>query len=234
MWRLLFVLLFLPVGLRHKATSGYVRGEGSIDCSPSSGGSELLPDAEGRYAPVFPGWGHYHYAISTSSDSAQYYFDQGLSLYYGYHLTEAVASFKEAALKDSGCAMAYWGQALAMGPYYNSTYTYKQAPGVLPVLDKMNRLADKAPAREKDLASVMNQRYSADTADNGRLALNRAYSAGMKALIQKYPDDKDIKALFIDGVMTEHAWDLWDTKGTPKPWTPELVTYCNEIGRAHV
>ncbi|GGB26057.1 hypothetical protein GCM10011511_57510 [Puia dinghuensis] len=203
--------------------------EAVIDCSPSQAPGELLPDGDGRYAPVFPGWGHYHYPISTTNDSAQYYFDQGLSLYYSYHLKESLASFKEASLKDSNCAMTYWGQALAMGPYYNSVYQYKQPPAVLPVLARMDLLADKAPVKEKDLAAAMDHRYSADVTDSRRTALNAAYSARMAALIGKYPGDKDIKALYIDGVMTEHAWDMWDSKGSPKPWTPELVKYCEEI-----
>src|SRR5579872_1504841 len=169
MWRVALILLFLSLGSRvHHPDSSYFSRRGAvIDCSPSAT-ADILPDAEGRYAPVFPGWGHYHYPISTTNDSAQYYFDQGLSLYYSYHLTESLASFKEASLKDSNCAMTYWGQALAMGPYYNSAYVYKQPREVLPALARMDLLADKAPAREKDLAAAMDHRYSADVTDSGR------------------------------------------------------------------
>jgi tetratricopeptide (TPR) repeat protein len=231
MWRLLFVLLMLFPGMRARyrsAEPGDMRRRDIIECSPGSS-AELLPDADGRYAPVFPGWGHYHYAISTSSDSAQFYFDQGLSLYYSYHLTESLASFKEASLMDSACAMVYWGQALAMGPYYNSTYTYKMPAVVLPVLEKMNGLAGRAGVKERELLSVMNRRYSTDLADSRRNELNHDYSTGMMELIGKYPDDKDIKALYVDGVMSEHAWDMFDPKGVARPWTPELVQYCEAI-----
>jgi tetratricopeptide (TPR) repeat protein len=190
---------------------------------------DILPDANGRYAPVFPGWGHYHYKISTVSDSAQFYFDQGLSLYYGYHLTEALASFKEAARDDSNCVMALWGQALAMGPYYNNTYYYKMPPAVLSVIVQMNRRATGAAPKERELAGVMSLRYDADTSDSHRAVLNRAYSEGLKGLIGKYPDDPDIKAMYVNGVMIEHAWDMWDDKGQPKAWTPELLKYCGDI-----
>jgi tetratricopeptide (TPR) repeat protein len=202
-----------------------------LSCGPSilPASADIRPDASGRFAPVFPGWGHYHYKITTTNDSAQFYFDQGLSLYYSYHLTESVASFKEAALKDSNCAMTYWGQALAMGPYYNISYFYKMSARILPVLEKMNGLAATATVKEKDLIAALDQRYSTDTTDSRRSLLNKAYSQGMKMLIPKYPNDNDIKALFIDGVMTEHAWDMWDNQGKPKAWTPELVSYCEEI-----
>jgi tetratricopeptide (TPR) repeat protein len=229
MRELIFILFFLlpSAAPRRDLTVVSRRDDAVVGCGPAA--SFPTAGADGRYAPVFPGWGHYHYAISTKIDSAQYYFDQGLSLYYGYHLTESLASFKEAALKDSNCVMAYWGQALAMGPYYNSIFSYKMPPEVLPVLIRMNVLAAGAGASEKDLAAVMNRRYSPDTTDSRRAALGRDYSEGMRALIGKYPDDKDIKALYIDGVMTEHAWDMWDAKGSPKPWTPELIKDCEEI-----
>ena len=200
----------------------------AITCAPP-GPIEILPDAAGRYAPVFPGWGHHHYSVSITDDSAQFYFDQGLSLFYSYHLTESAASFKEAEQKDSRCAMAWWGEALAMGPFYNNTYTYKMPSGVLPVLTKMNSLAPTASAKERDLIAALNQRYSTDTTDSRRAQLNNAYSQATKPLITRYPADNDIKALFIDGVMTEHAWDFWDNQGNPRSWTPELVQYCEDI-----
>jgi hypothetical protein len=228
MWRFLFLLLLLFPGPGGKNDSLQLRRAEIIDCSPAPS-VIVAPDADGRYAPVFPGWGHYHYPIGTNSDSTQFYFDQGLSLYYGYHLTESLASFKEAARRDSGCLMAWWGQALAMGPYYNNTYTYRMPVEVLPVLVRMNQLTANAAAREQDLAAVMNRRYSTDVSDSRRSDLNKSYSDGMKELVGKYPDDKDIKALYIDGRMTEHAWDMFDSKWQPKPWTPELIRFCDEI-----
>jgi tetratricopeptide (TPR) repeat protein len=239
MWKCLTILLLLfPASVpswRPAAPDPRLSDAPVISCAPPSltcappGPTNILPDADGRYAPPFPGWGHHHYPVSTTDDSTQFYFDQGLSLYYGYHLTESAASFKEAEQKDSRCAMTYWGEALARGPYYNNTYTYKMPVQVLPVLDRMNALAPTASAKEKDLIAALNQRYSTDTTDSRRTQLNTAYSKATKTLITKYPGDNDIKALYIDGVMTEHAWDMWDNKGQPRTWTPELVKGCEDI-----
>jgi tetratricopeptide (TPR) repeat protein len=233
MWKGLTILLLLSpkTGIHTQAppaSNDGITHDPVISCAPP-GPTTILPDADGRYAPVFPGWGHYHYPISTTDDSAQYYFDQGLSLYYSYHLTESAASFKEAELKDSRCAMTYWGEALAMGPYYNNTYTYKMPVQILPVLDRMNDLAATASAKEQDLIAALNHRYSTDSTDSRRTQLNTAWSQATKALITKYPGDNDIKALYIDGVMTEHAWDMWDNSGEPRSWTPGLVKDCEEI-----
>ncbi|HXD78802.1 MAG TPA: hypothetical protein VN616_13385 [Puia sp.] len=228
MWRLTFLLLCLAPMKSGPFSSPRPVNPGLLGCGPPESPA-IRPAGDGRYAPVFPGWGHHHYQVSTKVDSAQFYFDQGLSLYYSFHLTEAEASFREAAIKDSRCAMAYWGVALAMGPYYNSAYTYRMPAGVLPVLAKMNELAATASAKEKDLIAALNHRYSEDENDSRRLRLNAAWTQAVKALMSKYPDDDDIKALYIDGAMTEHAWDLWDPQGRPKPWTPELVGICERI-----
>ncbi len=215
--------------LRAGAAVGVTPGDGFECAPPTAGMADIQPDANGRFAPVFPGWGHYHYPVSTTNDSAQFFFDQGLSLYYGYHLTESNASFKEAARRDSTCAMLYWGQALALGPYYNNSYTYKAPVLVQAVLTRMNRLAPTASPKEQDLIAAVGRRYDTDTSDRHRVELNQAYSEGMRKLIGKYPGDPDVKALYIDGVMTEHAWDMWEDPFKPRPWTPELEKYCNEI-----
>ena len=212
--------------------SGRVDDRSIISCSPPLAPEGITTDVNGKYAPIFPGWGHYSYRVRTSNDSAQLFFDQGLNLYYSYHFTEAFASFKEAARQDPECAMAYWGQALSMGPYYNS-YVYKMPAAVLPVLGKMNRAVTEGTEKEKDLVGAMNTRYSADTSDVRRRELNRAYSQHLAILVKKYPADPDIKALYVDAVMLEHAWDFWENDGTPKAWTAELVAYCEQILRDH-
>src|SRR4051794_26336016 len=72
-------------------------------CAPSPP-QDLIADENGKFIPVLPGWGNHNYVISTKDDSTQFYFNQGLNLYYSYHLKEALASFKEAARFDKSCA----------------------------------------------------------------------------------------------------------------------------------
>ena len=200
-----------------------------IGCAPAAD-ENLYANNDGKFITLMPGWGNHSYKIKTQSDSAQVYFNQGLSMYYSYHAREAVASFKEAAKFDSSCAMAYWGQALAMGPSYNFGYSYKMNQNIPSVLEKMNRNAEQAPAKEKDLIHAMDRRYNAaDISDKERKALNSYYAEAMKPLANKYPDDMDIKALYTDAVMLIHAWDFWNNDGTPKAWTQELVQNCKDI-----
>ena len=193
--------------------------------------SESTADKNGKFIPVLSGIGHHHYRIYTKSDSTQIYFDQGLAFYYSYHLNEALASFKEAARFDENCTMAYWGQALALGPYYNN-YNYKMSPQVPTVLMSLQRANTGAVTKENDLINAMMQRYSSDESNADRKELDERYADAMHKLTVKYPTDNDIKALYIDAVMLCHKWDFWSPDGTPKPWTPEVVALCEGILKA--
>ncbi|HEX2534232.1 MAG TPA: hypothetical protein VHK69_10875 [Chitinophagaceae bacterium] len=206
---------------------------GAIGCAPGAE-AETSPDASGKFVRLLPGWGHHAYAIRTGSDSAQMYFNQGLTMYYSYHAREASASFREAARFDSACAMTYFGLALAMGPSYNFYFQYKPHATLPGVLEKMNRFAGTATPKEQALIAAMNRRYDpADSADRQRPALNAAYAAALRALVAQYPDDIDIKALYIDAVMLMHPWTFWYNNGRPRAWTGELVGYCQDILRAN-
>jgi len=203
--------------------------QSQITLCAAPGGTKISATANGKFIGVMPGWGQYSYKISKTSDSAQFYFDQGLSLYYSYHMKESLASFKEASRHDPASAMTYWGQALAMGPYYNAAHTYKMPTEILDILEKMNARKTEGQDKEKALIEVMNYRYSTDLTDAKRKDLNLAYAASMRELILSYPDDADLKALYVDAVMLIHAWDFWNNDGSPKPWTGEVVRLCEQI-----
>lgn len=184
--------------------------------------------ADGKFIKPLSGWGDRSYPITTRNDSAQYYFNQGLGFYYGYHFTEALASFKEASRLDPSCAMTYWGQALAMGPYYN-TYYYKMPAEVPETVAEMRRLAINVTEKEKGLIDAMTRRYSNDMTNADRAELNRNYAAALEALTRKYTHDNDIGALYVDAVMLEHKWDFWSNDGKPRAWTNPVIALSESI-----
>jgi tetratricopeptide (TPR) repeat protein len=225
----ILVLVSIGIGAAFHPKAGrpiLPASETVISCAPPL--SDLAPDNNGKFIPPLPGLGKHTYAISTRQDSTRFYFNQGINFYYSYHLREALASFKEAARFDSSAAMAYWGQALSMGPYYN-VYAYKMKIGVPAALASMSRHRDNANEKEQGLIDAMQKRYSADTTNADRPELDRAYANAMSGLIKTYPGDNDIKALYIDAVMLEHKWDFYNTDRSPKQWTPELVALCETI-----
>ncbi|HEX4958222.1 MAG TPA: hypothetical protein VFV46_08605 [Lacibacter sp.] len=169
--------------------------------------------------PPMPGAGKYEWKISTGNDSAQFYFNQGINMYYGFHIIEAMASFKKAARFDASCAMLYWAQALTYGPNIND-FGYRASPEALLAVSKARELGATASAFEQALIDAMSVRYTVDSTDATRASLNKAYTAKMKTVYEHFNNIADAHALYADAMMLEHPWDLWNINGTPKEWTP--------------
>ena len=86
--------------------------------------------------------GTYSRKVSTTSDAAQKWFDQGLTWIFGYNHEEAIHCFEEALTHDAKCAMAHWGIAYAIGPNYNHAWdTYEP--------DEKTEMLEKASAALK-------------------------------------------------------------------------------------
>lgn len=71
--------------------------------------SDQTAENQSRITPLLKGLGSHTHPVTTRSPLAQRYFDQGLNLTYAFNHAEAVRSFRQAALLDPDCAMAYWG-----------------------------------------------------------------------------------------------------------------------------
>ncbi|MEO6611259.1 MAG: tetratricopeptide repeat protein [Chitinophagaceae bacterium] len=190
--------------------------ESVIRCSPDW--NQLKEWIEETDIPPIPGAGNYKWSITTSNDSAQFYFNQGINMYYSFHIIEAMASFKKAAKFDPASAMLQWAQALTYGPNINDL-GYAASPDALTASGKATELSGRCTDKEKMLVDAQQVRYSPDSTQS-RQKLNQLYADKMKEAYEKYPDDPDVAALYADALMLQHPWDLWKTDGESKPWTP--------------
>src|SRR6187549_3798040 len=168
--------------------------------------------------PPIPGAGIYKWKISTKSDSAQFYFNQGINMYYSFHIIEAMASFKKAEKFDENSPMLLWAQALTYGPNIND-YGYSASPEALLASGKAMEFSGRCTEKEAELIKAQRSRYSYDSSQT-RAMLNQLYVDEMKEAYEKFPDDADVATLYADAIMLQHPWDLWNIDGTPKPWTP--------------
>ena len=55
----------------------------------------MVAENDEPIAPKLSGLGEYHYDVTTSSEDAQAFFDQGLRLTYGFNHSEAIRAFRE-------------------------------------------------------------------------------------------------------------------------------------------
>ena len=74
----------------------------------------------GAVAPRLQNLGSHTFPVSTRNRDAQAFMNQGLNLAYAFNHAEARRAFREAARLDPDLAMAYWGQALVLGPNINA------------------------------------------------------------------------------------------------------------------
>lgn len=187
----------------------------TIRCSP------LYTPSATDDIPLLTGWGNYSWKITTKSDSAQVYFNQGINMYYAFHIIEARASFDKATRFDPECAMAWWGKALAFGPNIND-FGYQQPSEAFPSASQAIQLKTNATKQEQALIDAMAVRYSSDSAAD-QDALNTKYKDAMKLVFNIFPKDENITTLYADALMLVHPWDLYDHDFKPMPWTPEIV-----------
>jgi tetratricopeptide (TPR) repeat protein len=172
--------------------------------------------------PLLDGWGKYRMPVTEDNDSANIYFQQGINMYYGFHIIEALASFDKSTKFDSSFAMGYWGKALSYGPNINDL-GYAASPEALVAAQKAMTLSSACTLVEKGLINAMAVRYAADTTQT-REHLNQLYADAMKQVHDQFPESIDAAALYADALMLQHPWDLYDRYGKPKPWTPEIVS----------
>jgi hypothetical protein len=200
-----------------------------VSCSPDW--NILNADSLAETMQPLPGWGNYKWPIKTTSDSAQFYFNQGINMYYAFHIIEAMASFKKAELFDNSNPMIFWAQALAYGPNIND-FAYAGNPDAVAAAEKAKQLSANAGNKEKGLIDAMLVRYSNDSAIS-RKALNQLYASAMKKNYGRFKNDGDISALYADALMLQHPWEYWQHDGKPQPWTPEIMLVLENILKLH-
>ncbi len=215
----------LGTELRDERLKNFNPKKALIACGPDW--ESLKEVFEETDIPPIPGAGMYKWNISTKNDSAQFYFNQGINMYYSFHIIEAMASFKKAVKFDPNSAMLYWAQALAYGPNINDL-GYAASPDALSSVEKARELSSSASAKEKFLILAQFVRYAADSTQT-REKLNQHYADKMRQAYQKFPNDADVAALYADALMLQHPWDLWHHNGTPKPWTPHIRTVLENL-----
>ncbi|MBV8603101.1 MAG: hypothetical protein JO224_00295 [Pelomonas sp.] len=173
-----------------------------------------------------PHLGPLHHPVSTTNAAAQAFFDQGMKLAYGFNHEGAIAAFKHAAELDPQLAMAWWGQAWALGSNYNVAMGPGQHAAAYAALGRAEALA-AAPGSattplEREYIAALATRYASDPKAELE-PLNRAYAAAMQALSERHPRDADALTLYAESLMLLHPWRLWHPDGTMEQGTAQVI-----------
>jgi len=183
---------------------------------------------EGQIAPRLQNLGDYKHPVTTSSPRAQLFFNQGLTLTFGFNHREAGRSFREVARLDPDCAMAYWGQALVLGPNINMPMPPSAEPQAYELIQKAVALKAKVSERERAYIDALATRYSNEDKPN-RKALDRAYAQAVRQLSERYPDDLDAATLYAEALMDLRPWNYWTRDMRPYPETMEILRVLESV-----
>lgn len=225
--RALFVALFVVAAAVPRAIA---------QADPQAQGShkhyEHSPEADqpgpgGQIAPRLQNLGSHTFPVSTKNRDAQLFINQGLNLAYAFNHAEARRAFREAARLDPTLAIAYWGQALVLGPNINAMMESGEEPAAYELVQKALSLKANAAPREVALIDALAARYSGKAED--RSANDKAYADAMRQVQRRFPNDDDVTILYVESMMDLRPWGYWQRDGQPHDGTLEIVGLTEDV-----
>ena len=162
---------------------------------------------------LYKGLGVWRHPIHTANAEAQKFFDQGLALTYGFNRYEALRSFRKAAELDPQAAMAYWGMAMAQGPYVNmdgdAEYNMKASCAAVDAGLKLTG----TPERELAWLQAAAKRCPEYQP--------QPYIDAMRELARRWPDDLDAQTFYAESLLIPVRWHWYVADGTAAPGVAE-------------
>jgi tetratricopeptide (TPR) repeat protein len=165
---------------------------------------EAFNDGPRQKAYLMEGTGRIDFPVTTKSEEAQRFINQGVGQLHGFWYFEAERSFRQAAALDPDCAMAYWGMAMA------NTNNAKRAKEFL--AEAVERKAG-VTAREAKYIDALDAWHKAD--DKKKKERAEAYVKALERLIYDHPEDIEAKAFL--------GLQLWQNRGSGIPITSHLA-----------
>ncbi len=219
----------LPSGLWWLAVIAL--GFGAACAAPSSEHHEhAASTTEGGAPPLYDTLGTLHHPITTRSQTAQAYFDQGLRFVFAFNHEEAINSFEEASRHDPDAPMPYWGVALALGPNINLPMDRDAERWAHAAIQEALARLEKATPSERAYIEALAKRYS--TAEEAkREELDRAYADAMGEVWRRLPEDPDAGTLYAEALMDLQPWNYWTDDSRPKGRADDIVATLEAVLR---
>lgn len=144
---------------------------------------EAFDDGPRQQARLMGGTGRVHLEITSDAPGAQALFDQGVGQLHGFWYFEAERSFRQVAMLDPNCAMAYWGMAMAN---INNEKRAKK------FIEKAVQFKPSVSPREALWIDGLSNFYNgAEKDDKNR---RRELIRNLERLVNEYPDELEAKA----------------------------------------
>jgi tetratricopeptide (TPR) repeat protein len=163
------------------------------------------------------------FRITTDSEEAQAWFNQGLLLLYGFNHGEAIRSFTEAASLDPDAAMPWWGIAYANNMHINiPVMSEAQWKASHEAAQKALSLLDEETDLERALVEAEATRTTWPVPKEQR-PYDEAFAKAMAEVYAKYPDNPDVAVQYVESLMNLQPWDYWTEDLKPKGSGAEMA-----------
>ncbi len=178
------LVLTVPGALNVHAAEPDPQTTGTSPAAGHSAHGETFNEGPRQRAYLIGNTGLVSFPVTTTSPDAQKFVNQGVGQLHGFWYFEAERSFRQAAMLDSHCAMAYWGMALA------NTNNGGRAKGFL--TEAVKRKSGTTP-RETMYIDALDAYYEADAKKDKER--HEAYAKALERIIYEFPTDIEAKAL---------------------------------------
>ena len=182
---------------------------------------EAFNEGPRQKAYLMGGTGNVDFQVTTESKEAQAFFNQGVGQLHGFWYFEAERSFRQVALIDPDCAMAYWGMAMA------NVSNDERATGFMQ--EAVERIEGVTP-REKLWIEGLDE-YVKGAKKNAKSA-KQAFIKKIENIIHEYPDDIEAKA-FLAVRLWQYKRDLPITSHQAVDAILDQVFAANPMHPAH-
>jgi len=144
-----------------------------------------------QQARIMEGMPEIRFEVTTTNATARRLFLQGVGQLHGFWYLEAERSFRGAAAADAGCAMAYWGMAMA-----NINAPKRAAEFIKEATSRKAAVSAREQLWIDALAA-----YHRDPARDGK-ERRRELVRALEDIIHRHPDEVEAKAF-----LAFHIWD---------------------------
>ena len=171
---------------------------------------------------------------TSCSPEAQSTLDQGLALLHSFQYQEAEQAFTNSSKQDAGCAMAYWGKAMALFHQlwdFPDAKTLGEGRGYVEQAQELN----VKTSRERDYVAAAAAFYQEDP-KLSHVARIEAYSAKLEKLYHDNPKDNEAGELYALSLISLAQMDQKDLANRRKAiaiLNPIFMEYPNNPGAAH-
>ena len=155
---------------------------------------EAFNEGPRQAAYIMPGMAEVSFPASTKIETAQRFINQGVAQLHGFWYYEAERSFRQAAVLDPDCAIAYWGMAFA-----NKGNRERGQAFIQESVDRLEGVSEREKLYIKSL-----QQFFQDESKGQKIERKdryRSYVSDLEEIVEEFPDDVEAKAF-----LAVHLW----------------------------